>query len=370
MGFQRKGRNPSGNELPNVSEGTRLSPSHINQIVAAADRATIKSGKGYKFNTSSGGTSLKINQPNDPTPWAVFTFGNNLCINAGNVWGKGVGEMPLHTTSEWGGVTPDQTKKFWTARPVMIGVTGANLVATDEINGLRPEAATNIIEMPLLAGYYYIEYAKWTGRTDKAAIGVGDAVKDTNQFILKHKATALSASDEVVVICYVSAEQQAYQAVKGDIWWGLVADGGHPFKISVRKVGEDYRAFLAYGTVNNQWVQYESGGYVGDIDATGIYVGSGANEYQVVLQLDYEEGSPFPSLYPQVYTLPIGEDISNTDETAYVQIGEIIITVEGGGQDQRPVFTINQAVSGSLWVERFKCGKDSSDTAIYWVTKI
>ena len=368
MGFQRKGRNPSGNELPNVSEGTRLSPSHINQIVAAADRATIKSGKGYKFNTSSGGTSLKINKPNDPTPWAVFTFGNNLCINAGNVWGKGVGEIPLHTTSEWGGVTPDQSKKFWTARPVMIGVTGANLVATDEINGLRPETATNIIEMPLLAGYYYIEYAKWTGRTDKAAIGVGDAVKDTNQFILKHKATALSASDEVVVICYVSAEQQAYQAVKGDIWWGLGSDDEHPFKIVIRKVDQSYKAFLIYGTVNNQYVKYGNGGWVGDDDATGINVPSGAGGIQIVLELTYGEGEAFPAPDPKVYSASIDQDLVNTDQTAYVHIGEVIVTT--AGTPPVPSFKINQAVSGSLWVERFKCGKDSSDTAIYWVTKI
>jgi hypothetical protein len=353
--------------MPNVSEGQVLRPSHINQIVAAADRATLKGGKGYKFTQTSGGTSLKIDKPNDATPWSVFTYGNNLCINSGNVWGKGIGEKPLHTTTEWGGVTPDPTKKFWTARPVMIGVTGANLVGTDEINGTRPETATGIIQMPLLAGYYYIEYAKWTGRPDLAAVGVGDTIKDTNQFILKHSAGALSATDEVVVVCYVDSSLKAYQSVKGDIWWGLVADDGHPFKISVRKVGEEYRIFLAYGTVNNQWVLYETGGYIGDIDADGLFVGSGANELQVVLQLDYAEDSPFPAPEPQVYTLPINEDITNTEETAYVQIGEISVTTEGTGDQQRTIFDIRQAVSGSLWVERFQCGEGD---AVYWVTKI
>jgi hypothetical protein len=365
MGFARKGRNPTGNELPNVSEGQTLRPSHINQIVAAADRATIKGGKGYKFVQTSGGTSLQIDRQNNHTPWSVFTYGENLCINSGNVWGKGLGQKPLHTTRAWGGVNPDPSKKFWTARPVMIGVTGANLVGTDEINGELAGEASNIIQMPLLAGYYYIEYAKWEGRDDKSATGVGDTLKDTSQFILKHS-TELATSDEAVVICYVSNEKQAYQAAMGDIWWGLIADDGQPFKISVRKVGEDYRAFLTAGRVNNQKVLYETGGYVGDKDADGLYVGS-ETELQVVLQLDYEDGSPFPAPEPQVYTLPIDEDITNTDDTAYVLIGTITSTNEGSGGEQRTVIEIEQLVSGSLWVERFKCGEGD---AIYWVTKI
>lgn len=365
MGFGRKGRNPTGNELPVVSEGTRLRPSHINQIVAAVDRATIKGGKGYRFSQNSGGTSIQVNPKNDPTPWAAFTFGVTLCFNAGNVWGKGIGQMPLHTTSEWGGVNPDPSKKFWTARPVMVGISGGNIVATDEINSAVSGTATNIIQVPWQTGYYYIEYAEWEGRTDLAATGVADTLKGTKQFILKH-ATSLSASDEVVVICYLDSEKRVYQAVKGDIWWGLVGDDGHPFKISVRKVDEEYRAFVAYGTVNNQDVQYETGGWVGDTDASGLYVGSSPTTKQVVLVMYYDENEPFPYA-PQVVIYDISEDITNTEGTAYVLIGLITVGTEGQGQEARTTFDIDQSVSGSLWVERFKC---ADNDPVYWVTKI
>ena len=368
MGFQRKGRNPTGNELPNVGEGSPIRPSHINQVAAAADRASIKSGKGYRFSQTSGGTSLKITNPNDPSPWAVFPVGTSLCMHAGNVWGKGVGKKPLHTTGEWGAVKPDRSKTFWTARPVMIGVSGANLVATDEINDARAETSSNIISMPLLTGYYYIEYAKWTGRTDKSPSGIANTLKDTKQFILKHK-TDLEATDNVVVVCYVSNTQQVYQSVKGDIWWGLVSDDdGHPFKIVIRKVEQSYKAFLIYGTVNNQYVEYGSGGYVGDDDVTGISVPSGGGSIQIVLELSYEEGNSFPVPDPIVYSANIERAFVNTNQKAYVHIGEIIVTT--GGNPPVPSFKINQAVSGSLWVERFKCGSGDEPVAIYWVTKI
>lgn len=365
MGFGRKGRNPTGNELPIVSEGTRLIPSHINQIVAAVDRATLKGGKGYRFSQNSGGTSIQVNPKNDPIPWSAFTFGVTLCINAGNVWGKGIGQMPLHTTSEWGGVTPDPSKKFWTARPVMVGISGGNIVATDEINSAVSGTATNIIQVPYQTGYYYIEYGDWDGRTDLAATGSADTLKGTKQFILKH-ATTLSASDEVVVICYLDEEKRVYQSVKGDIWWGLVGDDGHPFKITIRRVNEEYRAFLAYGSVNNEDVYYETGGWVGDDDADGLFVGSSPVTKQVVLVMSYEDGSPFPT-NPEVAIYDESEDITNTEGTAYVRIGYITVTQEGQGQTARPVFEIDQAVSGSLWVERFKCGDDDP---VYWVTKI
>ena len=375
MGFGRKGRNPTGNEMPNVSEGQTLRPSHINQIVAAADRATLKGGKGYKFTQTSGGTSLKIDQPNNPAPWSVFTYGDNLCINTGNVWGKGIGQMPLHTTSEWAGLPPDFTKKFYTARPVMVGVSGANIVSTDEVNSERSEQ-TGVITMPLLTGYYYIEYGMWDGREDNFSNGVGDDLEGTNQFILKHSAS-LSAASEVVVICYVDANQVAYQAVKGDIWWGLSTGDDYPFKISVRQdANQQWRVFVSYGTVNNIVPIYELGETVGDPNFEGVTgIGGGddlpAMEYGVVLELAYVEDEPFPSLSTPPVVKLRGEwqrqNNPDTDDVAYILLGRINVETEGTGENTVPKFTISNAVSGSLWCERFKCGEQS---AIYWVTKV
>jgi len=243
MGFGRKGRNPTGNELPVVAEGTRLAPSHINDVVAAVDRATIRGGKGFKFSQTSGGTSLKIDRNDYLPPWSIFQYGEKICIAAGNVWGKGVGEQPLHTTEEWGFGSPDFSKKFFTARPVMIGVTGANIVTTDEINSQGTGSdQTSFISMPLVAGYYYIEYGKWEGRTDKSQLGNLPQYKGTEQFILKH-ATTLSSTQEVVVVGYVSPEKAIYQGVKGEIWWGInsgVSPALQDFRPKGRKYLEDF----------------------------------------------------------------------------------------------------------------------------------
>ena len=367
MGFGRKGRNPTGNELPVVAEGTRLAPSHINDVVAAVDRATIRGGKGFKFSQTSGGTSLKIDRNDYVPPWSIFQYGEKICIAAGNVWGKGVGEQPLHTTEEWGFGSPDFSKKFFTARPVMIGVSGANIVTTDEINSTGTEQ-TSFISMPLTTGYYYIEYGKWEGRTDKNQLGNLPNYKGTEQFILKH-ATTLSSTQEVVVVGYVSQEKAIYQGVKGEIWWGINSGVSQPFKISVRKVGNDWKIFVDYGTVNNLVPDYQTGGEVGDDDAGMTGLGSGnspSGTRDIIMKMEYIEGESFPVEYPRVYAAP-SQDLTPTDDYFYVLIGRVEASTEGSGEAARPKFKIEQAVSGSLWVERFKVGDND---AVYWVTKI
>ena len=367
MGFGRKGRNPTGNELPVVSEGTRLAPSHINQVVAAVDRATIRGGKGFKFSQTSGGTSLKIDRNDYTPPWSIFQYGDKLCIYAGNVWGKGVGQIPLHTTEEWGFGGADFAQKFWTARPVMVGITGTNIVSTEEINSTTTDQMS-FIAVPLLAGYYYIEYGRWEGGS-RSPIGGATDYEGTDQFILKH-ATTLSATQEVVVVGYVAPNGAIYQGVKGEIWWGIGSGATHPFKISVRQNAEKvWKIFVDYGTVNNLVPDYQTGGEVGDPDAGMTGLGSGNNvsgTKDIIIQCEYAEGENFPVEYPEVFAAT-GWDLTPTDDYFYILVGRVTATTEGQGEAARPKFTIEQAVSGSLWVERFKVGDND---AVYWATKI
>lgn len=375
MGFGRKGRNPTGNELPSVSAGQRLRPSHINQLASGIDKATLRSGKGYRFVQNSGGTSLQIVNSESAVPWSVFTEGYNLCITAGGVWGKGVSQMPKHTAKEWNSAPADFANKYWTARPVMVGIEGANIYATDEINSAREGQPTRSIVIPnYTAGTYYIEYANWDGRGDITAIGVGATLVGTEQFVLKHKGieSPPSNSDDIAIVCFVDEDLQVYQGVQGDIWWGGSGDS-YPFKISVGQDAESvWKIFVAYGTVNNTVPTYQGGGLeVGDPDGGITGIGSGnsvsANTFDVILQLDYSEGDPFPSATPQVFTSTNWNNTPNNETTAYVILGRVVVTLEGEGEEARPAFDIQQATTGSLWAERFKCGNLDP---VYWITRI
>ena len=370
MGFQRKGRNPSGNELPNVASGGILKASDINSLATGIDRSTLRSGKGYTFVQSSGGTSINIKQEAELPPWGAYKNGKNLCIRAGNVWGKGVSEMPKHTAKVWGTAKADFLRKFWTARPVMIGVEGANIASTDEINADIPVGSRAIV-LPIKEGTYYIEYGNWDSSDGKESQGgVATSLSGTEQFVLRHKpkATPPSPTENIVIVCYVDENGMVFQGAVGDIWWGGDT-GSHPFKISVRKVENTWKIFVDYGTVNNLVPDYATGGEVGDDNAGMTGLGSGnsvSGVREVYMRMKYEEDEPFPIPYPEVLN-SAPQDITPTDETFYLVIGRVTAETEGSGETARPKFTIEQAVSGSLWVERFKMGDND---AIYWATKI
>lgn len=370
MGFQRKGRNPQGNSLPSVSEGQVLSPSHINELSAGIDKASLRSGKGYRFVQSAGGTSLQItNNPVLP-PWSVFTFGLTLCIKAGNVWGKGIAERPKQSSRSYGIGKGDFTQKFWSSRLLMVDIPNSNILCTDEINSEKAGKQTGFITLPYEAGIYYIEYGEWDGGEGEAASGsVAKELAGTQQFILKKAAITEppTGNDDIVVVCVVDEGLAVYQGAIGDIWFGGAGETT-PFKISIYDKGNKvYRVKVKQGAVNNTLAKYAN---IADPDMDkkeGLPIEDGQGVSSVFLRIAYAEGENFPASLPEVVVLKTTEVPIPTEEEFTLLLGRITVTKEGEGNAQTTKFAIQQIVSGSVWVERFVVG---DAVPIYWATKV
>lgn len=390
------GRVPSQHISPKVGGGQAIKPSHINKLAEAVDRSTISGGKGIRVSKTPLSTSIIIPEKTtlSSVSWYARKDDEKIIFNVGKFF-YGDGETSTNSQNAW------VSNKFFTwssglnygnpqdgehmqGAEIFFDLDGQNYLTNTQIkNGSIP------LECDLKEGLYYIEVAEWSGKQISNPFGnVQNKTDNMNDYInelpewnsysnemsgelvpiLKYasKAQMKNLGRLVYPICTVDADGFVFRGITTDIFAGS-SSNKHPFKITTYKYDGVWYIDVAFGTVNNTIPQYESGFDVGDFDG-GIELGETPEEgtHNVILQLDYAEDDPFPSP-PSVVSASTEDVEPNTDDTAYVLIGRVTVTIEGQGDEQRPVFDIEQAVSGSLWVERFKCGDED---AVYWVTKI
>jgi len=393
------GRVPSNHISPRVGGGQSIKPSHINKLSEAVDRSAISGGKGIRVSKTPLSTSIVIPEKTNlsSVSWYARRADEKIVFNVGKFF-YGDGDSNGNSQNQWFSnkfynwsatryyENPTTDGEHMQGAEIFFDLPEANYLTNTQIkNGSIP------LECKLQQGLYYIEVSAWSGKqmTNPFA-GVENKTDNMNDFInelpewnshsqemsgenvpiLKYapKDKMKTLGNAVYPICTVDQDGFVFRGITTDIFANS-SSNKHPYKLTVYKYDDTWYIDVAFGTVNNKIPTYEDGYEVGDFDG-GIEIGSGntlsETTHNVILQLDYVEEEPFPS--PPSTVFASEEDVEdNTDDTGYVLIGRVTVAMEGQGQEARPVFDIEQAVTGSLWVERFKCGKED---ALYWTTRI
>lgn len=363
--YPNRGRNPSTGDLPNVGGGEPIKASQINSISTGIDRATIRSGVGYTIaSQGSGGTSLRIDNKTSSHPWKCVRHGGGIMVTRGNAWGRGMQERFSQSLV---GLQKyySNSNKYWSGKPVLIDIAGVEFASFDAVLDDRQMA------LPDKAGYYYIEYCKYEGANHSGA--ESDALKGTKQFVLKWSATPPTSDKNWYVLCHIDAKGVLIQGITGDIFGGITLDEiTHPFKVTTYTKAGATVVDVAFGTVNNKIPKYSDDNKdVGTVTSALEGLGTAGSEtvgtWSVYLTIvGTKSGNNWTVPDPaqlKVYMLNNWTMPASSSTTAYVLIANIVVAVSGTSRS----ITINQAVSGSLWAERFQCGKDLVQ---WWVAKI
>jgi hypothetical protein len=347
-----KGRIPTGTGLPSMGGGSELKPSHISGLATGIDKATIRSGKGYKVSSQgSGGTTLDIRQSGGTFPWACQPHRGGIYVTIGNCWGRGVA---TRRKNSWKNKTKlyQDSDTFYSARPVFIDIEGVDFTSTEFINDLDP------LIFAKTAGYYYIEWCEYKGDTGTSELTT--PYVGSNQFVMKFSSDDPQAGDNWYVLCYVDDKGQVFQGVQSDIY----SDGGgdsFAWKIKiVKQDGEDYIC-VDYGEINNFAATYEDGTELGDEVNGGVSCGVG--DWTIYLQISGDD-EDFPT--DALVVIGNGETPDSDDELSYVTLGRVKGETKGTGSTATVQYKITQLVSNALWGERFK--PSSNGKAIYWFT--
>jgi hypothetical protein len=347
-----KGRIPTGTGLPNVGGGGELKPSHISGLATGIDRATIRSGKGYKVSSqSSGGTTLDIRQPDNLFPWACTPHRGGIYVTIGNCWGRGVASRRKNSWKYKTKLYPDSAT-LMSARPVFIDIEGNDFTSTEFINDLDP------LVLVKKEGYYYIEWSEYKGETGTSELT--QPYVGTMQFVMKFSDVAPQTGDNWYILCHIDEKGQVFQGVQSDIF----ADGGgesHAWKIKIVRQDNADWVCVDYGEINNFPATYADGTDLGDDVNGGVEVGAGTYNVYLEVSGDNEE---FPT--DAVVVVSNGDVPTSNDSTAYVNLGRVKGERKGSGQSATVQYTITQLVQNSLWGERFK--PSSNKPAVYWFT--
>ena len=348
-----KGRIPTGNGLPNMGGGASLKPSHISGLATGIDKATIRSGKGYKVSSqSSGGTTLQISQAGYTHPWRCIDHRGGIYVTIGNCWGMGVAKRRKNT---WKYKTRnyEDSDECFSARPVLIDIEGNDFTSTEFINDDDP------LILAKKVGYYYIEWCEYTGETGTSELT--EPLKNTMQFVMKFSSKDPQTYDKWYLLCHIDNELTLFQGVQSDIFADNGANETHAWKARfVRQDGQDYIC-VDYGEINAKPATYADGVALGDDVNGGFAVGVGT--YNIYLAVEASDDE-----FPVSAKVDCGTgDVPESGEgVAYVNLAKVKGEKKGTGAGATTQYTITQLVNNSLWGERFK--PSSNKPPIYWFT--
>jgi hypothetical protein len=347
-----KGRIPSGNGLPKLGGGQGLKPSHISGLATGIDKATIRSGKGYKVTSQgSGGTTLQISQGGYTHPWACTPHRGGIYVTIGNCWGMGVNKRRKNTWKHKNRNYTD-SETIYSARPVLIDIEGNDFTSTEYINDDDPLLFAKKV------GYYYIEWCEYKGDTGTSELT--STLVGSMQFVMKFSAQDPQAGDRWFVLCYVDNELTVFQGVQSDIWMDNGDGNSHAWKVTIVRQDEQDWICVDYGEINNFPATYSDGIDLGD-DVNGGFP-AGVGTFTIYLEVQGDEEA-----FPTSAKVHSGSQTPEaSDSAAYVTLARVKGERKGTGSSATTQYTITQLVNNSLWGERFK--PSSNKPAIYWFT--
>ena len=348
-----KGRIPSGTGLPKMGGGQGLKPSHISGLATGIDKATIRSGKGYKVTSQgSGGTTLQISQSGGSYPWACIPHRGGIYVTIGNCWGMGVAKRRKNTWKYKTRNYPD-AETIFSARPVLIDIEGNDFTSTEYINDDDP------LILAKKVGYYYIEWCEYKGETGTSELT--SPLVGSMQFVMKFSSKDPQAGDRWFMLCHIDNELTVFQGVQSDIFADNGSGDSHAWKIKIVRQDEQDYICVDYGEINNLPASYEDGNELGDDVNGGVACGTGT--YTVYLEV-LGDDEAFPT--EATVSVSTGGTPEASDGAAYVTLGRVKGEKKGTGTAATTQYTITQLVNNALWGERFK--PSSNKPPIYWFT--
>lgn len=355
-----KGRIPAGGGLPSVGGGQSLKPSHISGLATGIDKATIRSGRGYKVsNQSSGGTTLKIDDLGKTYPWECREIRGSLMVTVGNCWGMGLAERRKNAYP-YKSKYFDDDNKFWSARPVLIDIEDVDFTTTDSVKD------DDRLILPIKVGYYYIEWTVYEGESGTSELT--SELVGTEQFVMKFSTTPPTENTNYYLLCHIDNELNVFQGVRSDIFHSLDNYFKHPFQIYITKYEDSLYAEVAAGTINNIEVLYSDGTDLGDEDG-GFLLGSikelSPQTLYIWVNVPTSQGDLYPDPSNGIFVSSGGTPPSSGGSDGVVVIGKVVCKIHGNGTQvtARP----QNFVTGSLWTERFKLGNKPPE---YWFSRI
>lgn len=366
--------------MPNVGTGEKIRPSFFNRLSEGIDRAILQFGLGIRVTKTSSSTIVSApKQFFNNAPFRALRVGagseNFLTFRLGQVVSHRFNnDWRDNNTLVWSGlvqynVIGDRQEGYHaTGTEIMFDVDGTNYISSKHI------LAGEILQLPFNEGFYYLEFAQWSGlqlvpaegssedRIAKVAqwnaysTSIKGTVKPIVKYAAKDKMVPINQKRGVVPLCSVDKYGRIFQGVLSDIFLG--GDWAtKPFTVTIIEQGASGKFMVYPGTVN-RIVPKMNSVYLDASEAPESL--SITDEGYVAIKCTYEADTFFPRTAEVVWIQQENLDgWEDTETESYFPVAKI----NKSGSGSSTVYTVVQLSDSNMVVNRLKSG---ANTAAWW----
>lgn len=264
------GRNNSIN-LPKISGGQPIVPSHFNKLAEGIDRITIRTvANGGLVKQTTNGTIIQPPKMPETPSWGVTVSDTQVCVKLGRIYSSNGYACPLKqylpnlTTSD---------KYIWRGGEITFSMEAYDANATSKTKITSSTQADTIVFDRLDSTKDYILWITHTGVLRYTE------VKDFSP-VVGFPIASIYTDNLVIVTCETDLFLNGQQ---------------RPFQSTVFKDKEDWKLNVSFGTVNNLIPNYTNGQTIGDYRNNLTFTPSFPFTYVWLKMTRPQPPAPFPS---------------------------------------------------------------------------